>query len=127
MKKKNLFLIVALGLLMITGSAMAYTYDFTFSPPYSGCMNSTGLNKLSGGTPYVYPKVSSTPTSYYLASTPYSGLTEVTNYIVNISTPGKRYFTYNSGEGYGNKRYCLSGYPTNYNFSMYNVYGDWQP
>lgn len=94
-----------------------------------GSMNSTVLvEKPAGTSPYVWPYISATPTNYFLSPKRKSA-TQATNIIQNVSSPGKRYFTYLPGYGGVDSLLCLSGYPTStyYEFTTYRVYGEWSP
>ena len=128
MNKKivRLIIIVCLLVCAFTGTAFARSYNFLIEPPYVGSLVSTFLYRVDTGTPtpYINPSISSTPTNYVLSPERYSS-TVATNFRTNISTPGYRSFTYNSGYGGVGTSYCLSGYPTYFEYATYIVYGDW--
>lgn len=47
--------------------------------------------------------------------------------ITNITTSGKRSFTYYDGYGGIGNKYCLSGYPTHWDYTPYSISGTWSP
>lgn len=127
---KRRIVVSVLSILLVVGvpvSAAALDYDFVFKPPFAGSMLSTDLYDVEqADSAYVRPLISATPTTYFLSPTPFTS-TEATNYVTDISTSGKRSFTYKSGYGSVGNEYCLSGFPSNYDFVRYYVYGDWSP
>ena len=125
MKKCRMILVVSVCLLMICGMSMAASYNFTISPPFSTSLKFTPEPcAVSGGRPYVKPKVYAVPTTYFL--TPDKNTNHVAaNILSGISSPGTNYFTYKSGYGGSGQSYYLGGCPTNTSFGLYNVYGDY--
>ncbi|GAE29745.1 hypothetical protein [Halalkalibacter hemicellulosilyticus] len=95
-------------LILLPDSTEAANYSFTFNPPFAGSLQSTTLvTKSSGTSPFVNPSHSSTPTNYFLSPTRFSSTT-ATNIVSNISTSGRRGFSYSSGYGGSGQSYCLS-------------------
>jgi hypothetical protein len=129
MKKKILTSIATFCLLMgITVTALAsQNFDFTIRPPFIGSMVSSNLVTVTTGmSPFVNPNVSATPTTYFLSPQRVSS-TQATQLISNVSTAGRRNFTYLTGYGGVGNRYCLSAYPSNTSFLEYRVTGTWSP
>jgi len=108
-------------------TAFAASFSFSFTPPFAGSMQSTFLQEVTSiNSAYVNPSHSATPTNYFLSPNQKSSTT-ATNILTDISTSGKRTFTYNSGYGGIGNKYCLSGYPSNWDFVDYTVSGSWSP
>lgn len=114
-------LIASMGL-----TAAAYNYGLNIKNPFNTSLTSTTTERVSGSTPYVSPNVASSPTGYFLSAQPES-IDEATNILTNVTTPGRRNFTYKSGFGGSGSRYCLSAYPTELDFLDYVVQGTWMP
>ena len=112
-------LIASMGL-----TAGAYSYKLNIMNPFNTSLTSTTTEQVSGSTPYVSPNVASSPTGYFLSARPES-IDQATNIVGDITTPGRRYFTYKPGFGGSGNRYCLSAYPTEINFLDYVVQGTW--
>lgn len=129
--KKKFFLTLAIcfcfvSVLTVTALA-AHDYDFSFDGEYVGSMNSTDLKKVEKrDSAFVNPSKASVPTNYFL-STDQKSYREVTNIITNVTTSGKRSFTYYDGYGGLGNRYCLSGYPTHWDYTPYSISGTWSP
>lgn len=131
MKKRIIATIGALTILLSISitvlAASSYNYSFTLTPPYGGSLKSTARQTVkTGDSPFVHPNVSATPTNYFLSPLQLS-TTQATNIVSNISTVGKRNFSYLSGYGGVGNSYCLSAYPTNIHFLEYRVTGTWSP
>jgi hypothetical protein len=128
MKKRLISTVAgAILLLSVSASAFAASYNFYFQPPFAGSMNSSGPSTVAtSNSAYVQPNNpnSFTATNFFL-NTSYNGSTNATNIITNVTTAGKRSFTYNSGYGGIGNSYYLSGYPSNFDFTNYEVFGGW--
>lgn len=127
-KKSLLGTIILIGIFTVIPEAThAASFSFTITPPFAGSMESTSLiGKTNTSRPYVNPSHSTTPTSYFLSPKRESS-TQATSLISNISTSGTRNMSYLSGYGGTGQKYCLSAYPTNYDFATYKISGTWAP
>lgn len=128
MKKKVISFTAVLSLVFaMSVSAFAASYTFNFKTPFVGSLLSTSAVAVKSlKTAYVNPNTSATPTTYFLGTTA-SVTTNATNYFTNVSTSGKRSFTYNAGYGGVGTQYKLAGYPSNFDFQNYKVAGTWSP
>lgn len=129
--------ILAAACLMVTlcGTAMAaaVSYTHTFKPPHGNSLWSTGEQIVETNTradAYITHKTATAPTSHVLRKK--VGVTTspvndplVTPTIVGFNTSGKRSFTYKTGYGGVGTRYYMDSYPTNTNFEMYTLSGEW--
>lgn len=112
-------LIASMGL-----TAGAATFGLAIMNPYSSSLTSTVYTSVATSTPYVSPSVASPPTSYFLSAEPKS-IYNATEIISNLTTPGRRYFTYRPGYGGANTSYYLSAFPAISSFNDYTVEGTW--
>lgn len=112
-------LIVSMGM-----TAAAASFNLRIKNPYTSSLTSTGLMEVTGSQPYVYPKVATPPTGYILSPKRFS-TQEATNIIVDVTTPGKRFFTYQPNYGGAGSSYCLSAFPRVSSFNDYSVNGEW--
>lgn len=112
-------LIASMGL-----TAAAANYSILIKNPFTSSLNSTTEKLKATSSPYVSPSVASPPTGYFLAPERISTY-EATNIIVDVTTPGRRNFTYKSGYGGANSSYYLSAFPRVSSFNDYWVNGDW--
>lgn len=128
MKKNLKCLCIVMAVVMISCSAVfAASYTFTMIPPYDGCIRySTGVHR-TGGTPYVNPSVATIYPSTYVLVPQQSTRVLATKALTNISTAGRRNFTYNTGYGGNGQTYYLAGHCTEKKFEMYTVTGTWSP
>ncbi|TYQ16695.1 UNVERIFIED_CONTAM: hypothetical protein Cloal_3263 [Acetivibrio alkalicellulosi] len=128
-KRVVAFVLVLCVFFMVSITSFANNHEFrlVIRPPFPGSMQSTSRQRVDYlNNAFVNPALSQVPTNYFLSPEPGSRI-QATEVIENISTPGKRWFTYFSGyEGIGN-RYCLSAYPANWNFDAYTTRGTWSP
>ena len=104
-------------------SISAYSYNHTFRQPFSGCADTTP-SKVVTDSPYVRPSVNATQTTYCLLVP--SSITVASSFVKTGST-SKKSFTYKSGYGGKGTKLRMNYYPSNANFSTYNVYGKWEP
>ena len=98
-------------------------YSFSFPSTISNSMRYTYCFEVDGGTPYVYPSISTVRTKYFLSPNTY-GWTQATN-VVTISDREWRNFTWYSGYGGSDQSYCLAGGPDSSlgSWNAYNAYG----
>ena len=129
--------ILAAACLMVTlcGTAMAagQSYTHTFKPPHGESLWSSSEQRVETNTradAYVTHNTATAPTSHVLrqrvgatTSPVYDPL--VTPTIVGFNTSGKRSFTYKAGYGGEGTKYYMDSYPTNTNFEMYTLSGEW--
>lgn len=131
MKKKiTVIMIILLLVFVAVGPVFAeppYYYYFIFDPPFAGSMNWDSPSQfVSGSSSYVDPNGSSAETNYFLTTQP--GEIILATYILyEVETTTKRYFTYQTGYGGIGQKYCLAGYPSNYDFNYYTISGYWLP
>lgn len=128
MKKRIVSFSIVLSLVYaMTATAFAASFDFHFTPPFTGSLNTTGLQEVTQlDAAYVNPSTSATPTTYYLATSS-SNTIAATDFIKDVSTSGKRSFTYKTNYGGIGTKYKLGGYPSNFDFLEYDVEGTWSP
>jgi hypothetical protein len=119
---------LAISLLMMGSvSALAATYSFNFTPPFTGSVrHSTPTTADGAKTPYVDPSGTTNATTYVLTLPATGSTSEVTNFKTGV-TSAKTYFVYKSGYGGAGQSYKLSGYPSNYDFQQYSAAGAWKP
>lgn len=129
MKKRIVSFVAVMSLVfaMSATAAFAASYTFKFEGSFIGSLKTSSAQTVQTlNAAYVNPSASAVPTTYYLCTTA-SDTTNVTNWITDVSTAGKRSFTYNSGYGGVNNQYKLAGYPSNWDFVDYTVTGSWSP
>lgn len=111
----------------------AWYYNFTMNPPYPGSLRYTGEQQVTtdgGNAAYVTKTTHTAETSYVLSVKEGSTFRPsidpfVSDQLTKKSGTGTFPFTYKSGYGGRGQKYYLSVYPSNYNFSKYDVCGYW--
>ena len=124
MARKMISLLLILTMLCVS-SALAYSYDFEFEPPFVGSIESTSRESVTGNRPYVDPDGSAAETVYFLSPTRHSSTT-ASNFIYRSSS-SIGYFDYSGSYGGAGTSYCLSGYPSSIDFNAYTIGGSWAP
>jgi hypothetical protein len=126
--KKWLKMIVVVAFVFVVFSVSSYaritrSYYFSFPESVSNSMRYTYKYEVDGGTPYVYPSISTISTQYFLSPNTY-GWTQATD-VATINDREWRNFTWNSGYGGSGQYYCLAGCPatSSYPWDAYNAYG----
>ena len=118
-------LLCVFAILSVHSSALiTRLYTFNFPSDLSNSMRYTYLFEVDGGTPFVYPSVSTIATQYFLSPNTY-GWTQATN-VVTISNREWRSFSWYSGYGGSGQSYCLAGCPDadNGSWLAYHIEGD---
>lgn len=128
---KKAFIVVLVGLSLTTAlpkeTFAASSYRLRLTYPFPGSMDSDGPEtKVRGTTPFVNPDIATTATNYYLS--PGAGSRdEATRQIRNVTTTGRRNFTYNSGYGGAGNVLYINGYPDRMEYRSYTATGTWSP
>ena len=126
LKKKILALFTCMALLCAMGmTASAASFNLLMKKPdASGNTIRYTTSMLSTSSPYVNPTVYAVPTTYFLAL-PNRDAYNVSTTVKEVSTPGRRSFTYYSGYGGSGQYYRMGAMPISRNYNEYRVNGSW--
>lgn len=123
LKKVGIVSIILLSLSISSKALSSHNYCFHFPSYLSNSMWYSSIESVTGGSPYVYPGVSTISTKYFFS--PYqSGWTQATE-VATIGNRTKYTFTWRSGYGGSGHSYCLAGCPdaANGSWPAYDAYG----